>query len=182
MKGIVFNLLEEVVIAHHGEDTWDTLLDAAGLDGTYTSLGSYPDADIGKLVAVAAKALGISEIEVQRWFGREAMPMLAKRYPGFLQATQFDAQLRHQREQHHSSGGPQGLSGRRCADLRFHAGRGWKPADGLPLPPSPLRAGARNFIEGAAIHFHETAEVDHLECMHHGKPQCLMRLAFRPAA
>jgi len=42
MKGIVFNLLEEVVTTHHGSDTWDLLLDTARLDGAYTSLGSYP--------------------------------------------------------------------------------------------------------------------------------------------
>ena len=54
MKGIVFNLLEEVVIRHHGEDVWDALLDAAGVAGAYTSLGNYPDEDLGKLVAAAA--------------------------------------------------------------------------------------------------------------------------------
>jgi hypothetical protein len=43
MKGIIFNLLEEVVIRDHGADTWDELLSATCLDGAYTSLGSYPD-------------------------------------------------------------------------------------------------------------------------------------------
>ena len=38
MKGIIYNLLEEVVSAEHGEDTWDALVDAAGVDGIYTSL------------------------------------------------------------------------------------------------------------------------------------------------
>lgn len=51
MKGVVFNVLEQVVSAEHGEDTWDRLLDEADLDGAYTSLGSYEDAD-------RAKALG----------------------------------------------------------------------------------------------------------------------------
>jgi glycine cleavage system aminomethyltransferase T len=43
VKGIVFNLLEEVVTRTHGEHIWDALLDAAELSGSYTSLGSYPD-------------------------------------------------------------------------------------------------------------------------------------------
>jgi len=34
MKGIVFNLLEEIVVEHHDEDTWDDLLDEAGVDGS----------------------------------------------------------------------------------------------------------------------------------------------------
>ncbi|MGH6752596.1 MAG: heme NO-binding domain-containing protein [Bradyrhizobium sp.] len=45
-----------------------------------------------------------------------------------------------------------------------------------------LCALAQGFIEGAAVHFHETAEVDHLECMHHGKAQCTMRITFSQAA
>ena len=50
MKGIIFNLLEEVVIRDHGADTWDELLNATSLDGAYTSLGSYPDEHIQVLV------------------------------------------------------------------------------------------------------------------------------------
>ena len=30
MKGIIFNLLQDVVSQHHGEDVWDDLIDAAG--------------------------------------------------------------------------------------------------------------------------------------------------------
>ena len=59
MKGIIFNLVEEVVTAAYGEDTWDSLLDEAGLDGSYTSLGSYPDEDLFQLVGAASKALGV---------------------------------------------------------------------------------------------------------------------------
>ena len=50
MKGVVFNLLEEAVIQKHGEDVWDALLDSAGLDGSYTSLGNYADDEMSRLV------------------------------------------------------------------------------------------------------------------------------------
>ena len=43
MKGIIFNLLEEVVTQEHGEEAWEDLLDRSGVEGAYTSLGSYPD-------------------------------------------------------------------------------------------------------------------------------------------
>src|SRR5262245_24656079 len=84
MKGIVFNLLEAVVVANHGEDVWDALLDAAGVTGSYTSLGSYPDEEMGKLVVAAASALALPANDVLRWFGQQAMPVLAQRYPGFF--------------------------------------------------------------------------------------------------
>jgi hypothetical protein len=81
MKGIVFNLLEEIVEREHGADFWEELLDAAELDGVYTSLGSYPDDDLTALVGAASVRLGHSHEAALSWFGRHALPLLAQRYP-----------------------------------------------------------------------------------------------------
>src|SRR5262249_25116080 len=86
MKGVVFNLFEEVVSRSHGEDTWDALLDEAGLAGSYTSLGSYPDEDMSKLVFAASRALEMAPANLLRWVGRGAMPILVQRYPNFFSA------------------------------------------------------------------------------------------------
>src|SRR5919197_6245449 len=84
MKGIVFNLLEEIVSRDYGENTWDALLEAAELDGSYTSLGSYSDDDLVKLVVAASSALDTPPEEIVRWFGRNALPLFAERYPQFF--------------------------------------------------------------------------------------------------
>ncbi|WEQ51786.1 heme NO-binding domain-containing protein [Komagataeibacter oboediens] len=81
MKGIVFNILEEVVEKNHGAEAWDTLLEAANVSGAYTSLGSYPDAEMQALVMAASKHLGITPAELLHSFGRDAMPILKQRYP-----------------------------------------------------------------------------------------------------
>lgn len=56
IKGIVFNLLEEIVSEQHGPDTWDALLDATEVDGSYTSLGNYPDEELLALVGRRRRA------------------------------------------------------------------------------------------------------------------------------
>jgi heme-NO-binding protein len=84
MKGVVFDLLEQAVVAKYGEDTWDDLLGRAGLGGAYTSLGNYPDEHLGRLVEQASIALGVPDQDVIRWFGREALPLLAASYPEFF--------------------------------------------------------------------------------------------------
>jgi len=81
VKGIVFNLLEEIVAAHYGEDTWDDLLEDAGLDGSYTSLGNYADEDLMRLVASAAARIELPADDVVRWFGRNATPIFKRQYP-----------------------------------------------------------------------------------------------------
>ena len=177
MKGIVFNLLEEVVTRVHGEAVWDALLDAAQLDGAYTSLGSYPDEQMGKLVEAASNALNVPPGDVLRWFGKEAMPSLARRYPGFFRG--------------HGSSRPFILSVNQIIHPEV---RKLYPGADVPLfdfsdapdgalmmgyrSPRKLCALAQGFIEGAAAHFHESVAVEHQACMHDGDAECRLRLAF----
>ncbi len=84
MRGVVYNLLERLVVRDFGEDTWDALLDASELDGVYTSLGSYPDEDLEKLVSAAASALAMPADDVVVWFGRNALPLFCKALPPAL--------------------------------------------------------------------------------------------------
>src|SRR5206468_2522604 len=69
-----------------GEDVWDDLIETAEVKGAYTSLGSYDDADLGALVSAASTALEMPPDDVVRWFGRNALPLLATRYPDFFAA------------------------------------------------------------------------------------------------
>ncbi|MCY0854136.1 heme NO-binding domain-containing protein [Cupriavidus sp. D39] len=177
MKGIVFNLLEEVVIRHHGEDAWDSLLEGADLDGAYTSLGSYPDDDIYKLVGVAAQTLDMTPFATLRWFGREAMPLLASRYPTYFCA--------------HTTTRPFVLSVNSIihpevrkvypgADVPTFGFR--EEPDGSLLmtyrSARRLCALAQGFVEGAADHFGEALSFDHLQCMHQGDQTCQCRISF----
>ncbi|MGB6545742.1 MAG: heme NO-binding domain-containing protein, partial [Candidatus Acidiferrales bacterium] len=84
MKGIIFNLLEEVVTREHGADAWDALLESAGVDGAYTCLGSYSDDEMRKLVDAASEMLKIPPTEVMCWFGRQSMCLLSQQYPKFF--------------------------------------------------------------------------------------------------
>src|SRR5437867_896326 len=84
MKGIIFNLLEEVVTQAHGEKVWDQLLVTAQLDGVFTSLGNYPDEHLFKLVGAASAALDQPAHAIVRWFGTRALPLLAQKYPAFF--------------------------------------------------------------------------------------------------
>jgi hypothetical protein len=79
MKGVIFNIVEETVRAEHGEDAWDSLLEEAGLDGAYTSLGTYPDQDMAALVTAACAALGVSPEDLLRHLGRQGFARLAAR-------------------------------------------------------------------------------------------------------
>lgn len=84
MKGIVFNLLEEVVSTQLGEDAWDEVLEAAAAEGAYTSLGNYPDEEFSRLIAAVSERTGRNCREALKWYGHRSMPYLAQRYPEFF--------------------------------------------------------------------------------------------------
>jgi hypothetical protein len=164
MKGIIFNLLEEVVVSNYGEDTWDQLLTATALDGAYTSLGSYPDEQIQELVAAASRMLGLTSFEVLRWFGRQAIPLLFDRYPGFFIIHPEVRKV---------------YPGADVPTFEFRDDLDGGLMMGY-LSPRRLCALAQGFIEGAATHYGETVIFEHRECMHKGDKKCLCHIAFSP--
>lgn len=181
MKGIVFNLLEELVRRDHGENAWDDLLESAGLDGAYTSLGSYADEEMMRLVAAASAVLERPPEAILRWFGRNALPLLAEKYPYFL-ATQN--------------------STRRFLltlnDIIHPEVRKLYPGAIVPVfdfdttSPDVLLMGykserklcalAQGFVEGAADHYGEDLSFEHLKCMHRGDEKCVFRIRFTKRA
>jgi len=81
MKGIIFNLLEEVVSTQLGEDAWDAILESAGVEGAFTSLGNYPDEEFAKLIGALSERTGKNCRDALKWYGHLAMPYLSNRYP-----------------------------------------------------------------------------------------------------
>jgi len=84
MKGVIFNVVEEVIGDLFDADTWDDLLDGAEVDGAYTALGDYADTELLAIVSAACRATGLSAEEVLRTVGHHALPKLASRVPQSL--------------------------------------------------------------------------------------------------
>jgi hypothetical protein len=177
MKGVIFNLLEEAVIREHGLSAWTGLLTMTGLEGVWSSLGSYPDAEMIAMVDAASAALGVPPQQVLQWFGRSAIPMLAQRYESFFTP--------------HASARPFILgvneiihpevrklyAGSACPHFHFH-----DLDDGRLCvayrSPRKLCHLAHGFIVGAADHYGESIEIEHLSCMLDGMPTCRIALQW----
>lgn len=173
MKGIIFNLLEDVVVAAHGDDAWDGLLERAHLDGIYTSLGSYDDAEMMALVAAAAAALSLSDDEVLRWFGQSAIPGMVTRWPAFFAAHETTIPFLRSLNSVIHPEVRKLYAGAYCPHFDFTSG-----ADGSLVigyrSPRKLCGLAHGFILGTGDHYNEALRVEHLECMHAGAQRCLV--------
>jgi hypothetical protein len=179
MKGVIFNLLEQIVTDELGAETWDALLEKSKLDGAYTSLGSYPDNDLFKIVAAAAEALGKPPQEIVRWTGIKALPLLAQRYPNFFNPhkttrtfvlTLNDIIHPEVRKLYPGADVPEfGFDTRDPHVLRMSYQSARK-----------MCAFAEGLITGSAIHFGETTNIHQTKCMHRGDSECLFEIRTTP--
>jgi len=177
MKGIVFNLLEQIVIAEHGEQTWEALLDEAGLEGIYTSLGSYPDEDLFKLVGAASSALDTPPNDVIRWFGRSSMPLFAERYPQLFtehrDTRSFVLTLNDIIHPEVRKLYPGAI----VPEFDFDSSDPHRLAMGY-YSPRKLCAFAEGLLMGAGDHYEETVAIEQPVCMNRGDPRCELKITF----
>lgn len=178
MKGVVFNLLENMVEAQLGAEAWDALLDAADSDGIFVATETYPDEELLSLVAAASEATGIPAQDLVRSFGEFMLPEFAKRYPVFFEP--------------HNNVRDFLLS----VDQVIHVEvRKLYPEAGLPTfeyeednpdtltmlyrSPRKLCALSEGLITGAAKYFKQPVTITHDICMHKGSDHCELKLDFR---
>lgn len=181
MKGVVFNLLEETIQRAFGPDTWDNLIETAGVSGAYTSLGAYPDSEIEALVAAAAQALTLDRDQVLRWFGQNAIPVLAELYPAFFQGPRSAREFTEGVNSIIHAEVRKLYPGAACPHFRLSDG-----ADGRLvmdyLSSRNMCALAQGFVEGAAAWFGEQVTFEHAACTQRGDPHCTFEISWRAAA
>ncbi len=177
MKGIIFNILEEAVTLEHGPDTWDDLLDSAGVDGSFTSLGSYPDETMLALVDAAAGATGATPADILRWFGEAAMPQLAERYGVFFKGHRSARSFILSVNEIIHPEVRKLYSGAGCPHFQFSTAPDGDLIIGYQSPRR-LCALAEGFIRGAAAHYGEQVTISHLACMLEDSPVCRLRVRW----
>lgn len=175
VKGIIFNFVEEIVAGDAGRDTWDDVLEEAGVDGAYTSVGSYDDEELFAIVDAAADELGMEERDLLRHVGRESIPRFYDRYPElFEEQDGLEAFLRslngiiHPEVEKLYPGAEVPQFDVETAD------------DGALLmgyaSPRKLCHFGEGLIQGAADHYDTAVEVEQVRCMHRGDQACQYRI------
>lgn len=177
MKGIVFTLLEEAVIQAFGEDTWDDLLEAAQLDGAYTSLGTYPDEHLFALVQATATKLNMTERDVIRWAGQKMIPLMAEKYGEFFtphdNTRSFLLTLNNVihpevRKLYPGADVPEFGFDTSSDDVLVMTYVSKRKMCGFGM----------GLIDGAAEFYQETVHIEQPQCLHNGDAQCVFEISF----
>ena len=87
MKGVIFNAVQDAVEQNLGADAWDDTLARAALDGAYTSLGNYDDAELVAIIGALPDETGGDIPDRLRWVGMHAVPYLVSAFPQFFEGV-----------------------------------------------------------------------------------------------
>ncbi|HEV8361190.1 MAG TPA: heme NO-binding domain-containing protein [Candidatus Thermoplasmatota archaeon] len=172
MHGIVFVELKKYVVARLGPDTWNQLLDHAGLPGkAYLPREVYPDAEAGKLVASASQLTGKPAGDILEDFGDFIAPDLLAMYGAQVNPAWKTLEvLEHTEETIHrmvrtkqEGASPPELRAERVG-----------PDEVLVRYASPRRmcSLAKGIARGLGRHYQQVVVVREPKCMHKGDPEC----------
>jgi len=171
MKGVVFDILRDMVETEHGLEGWNLLLERAGSDGMFLSTQSYADKELMALVQAASDVTGHSIETLLNQFGEFMVGEFYERYPSFFDDCDglFEFLLSVDEIVHGEV-------------LKFY------PDAALPSfhyeQSSPeflvmnyrserkLCALAEGLIQGSAKHFKQSISLSHDPCMHKGSDHC----------
>ena len=177
MKGVIFNILEELVEEKCGMQAWNEILQGLEYDGIYTAAKSYPDDQLFALVGAVSKTLQMPAGDVVGVFGEYMFKQLAERYPVFIEQ---EPSLR---------GFLKSVDGVIHVEVR-------KLYDSPNLPsfvchdrdeqtlvmeyrsPRQLCILAEGLIRGAALHYGNPIEIEHPRCLHKGDEHCDLIIRF----
>ncbi|MEO1037655.1 MAG: heme NO-binding domain-containing protein [Pseudomonadota bacterium] len=178
MKGIVFNIFNDLVTDNFGYETWDTLIDRTGpaSDAVYTSAGVYPDEELVAYVTELSKITGASAAELIRTFGKYMMHKFKSIHPEFLEKHTAKTFLESVHDVIHvevKKLHPDSL----LPTFEYES----SAEDRLTMiysSPRKLCYLAEGLIFGVSEVFGEAIELEHPQCMHEGASSCRLELRF----
>lgn len=178
MKGIVFNLLNDLVEEQFGMDVWDDLIEATSPSskGIYTSVEVYPDEELLAYVAAISRHTGAPAEDVVRMFGAYMMGRFAQIHPDFFSGHTAKTFLKsvhdvihvEVRKLHPDVVLPEFTYEDKSHNeltMHYHS-------------PRKLCHLAEGLIGGAAKIFAVEVGIRHPVCMHDGADHCVLELSF----
>ena len=178
MKGVVFNILEEMVETNYGMEVWNDILDEAKqTEGIFIAGQSYADETLFKFVEIICEKLEQPTGVVVQAFGEFMFDGLVQRHKVLMEnMTELDGFLKSIDSIIHVEVGKlyvdPNLPTIECFDhdsgkmtMRYRS----------PRKLCPL---AEGLIRGAAAHFGKKINVEHKTCMHKGADHCDLEIEY----
>jgi len=171
MKGVVFDMLRDMVEEEYGLEGWNAVTEEAGSDGLYNSTQTYPDEEMQALIAAAVKVSGVKPETLVFNFGEYMAGEFYQRFPGFFDSHDNLLDFIYSVDQivH--------MEVRKLypdANLPTFSYERNSPNEMTLNYSSPRKLCwlAEGLVSGSAKHYGACIEMHHSPCMHEGADHC----------
>jgi len=176
MHGSLLHGFKQFVLARHGREAWNDVVQAAKVDGWYVATQVYPDKELVGLVEATATRVRSPVPAVLEEFGAAIVPTLVGLYGAFVDPewrtldllVNTESMIHKAIRLRDPAAKPPRLRSQRVSDREVHIEYASKRR---------LCALAIGICKGVAAHYGETVTVEQPECMERGSPSC--RLVVR---
>lgn len=175
MKGIVFDLLRDMVEENYGLEGWQQVIDQAHSDGIFVATKTYKDEDLMALVFAASHITGIAVSDLVFSFGEYMIPNFYKRFPHFFKKADNFIQFLLSVDQIIHVEVRKLMPEAALPNFEYQK----QQPDSLTMiytSPRKLCHLAEGLISGSAKHFQQNYEINHDICMHHGSDHCELKI------
>lgn len=170
MKGVVFDILRDMIEEKFGLEGWNQLLEKAGSHGMYLSSESYDDSEMVALLGAASEMTGQDIPNLLKTFGEYMVTEFSVRFPvffdncdGLIDFLKSVDQIVH----------GEVLKFYPDANLpSFSYEEGVSTLTMIYKSQRKLCHLAEGLISGSAKHFKEAVTIQQPKCMHHGDEAC----------
>ena len=178
MKGVVFNILEEMVLESHGMMVWNEILDnAQEATGVYTAGKSYPDSHLFELISLISNKLETPVEQLISHFGEFMFKELVKRHPTFTEAEPTLRSFLHSIENVIHAEVKKLYESPNLPQFNYI-----DKEDGSLImqyrSERKLCILAEGLIRGASIYYEQPITMKHDVCMHKGHDHCDLEITF----
>ncbi len=180
MKGVVFNILEALIVEKFGDDTMEEIYASVEFSGDvvpFVGPETYPDSDLFAIVVYLSKKTSVPVDDLVFDFGKYMFPVFYKKFPVFFEkmtsSIEFLKTLNNiihvEVKKLFEDATPPLIQIEELSD------------DWIVLKYSSERKLCRlleGLLEGLALHFNQTISYTHKECMKEGSEQCVYDVKF----
>lgn len=181
MKGIIFNLLEDFIVARYGEDTYEEIIvasDTGSLDPfEIVSPGSYPDEAFEIILKTASEKIDTNIPELLKDLGRHSLPILVARYPHFFDPYKHPRDFLKTTSMIHQVEVKKLYQGAEVPNFSIAD----ESQDGFTLIYKSMRHLchlAEGLIAGLGDYYKISVSIDQSECIHSGDAVCKFKIKF----
>lgn len=178
MKGIVFNILEEMTEEQFGMQMWNEILDEATKStGVFTAGKNYPDDNLFEIIGIASKKLNLPAETIVGAFGEYMFHRLNERHPVFIEKEPtLKSFLKSIESVIHVE------VNKLYQDLNLPSFEYFDNSDDHLImryrSPRKLCILAEGLIRGASNHYAQRITLSHSTCMHKGDAYCDLEITF----